>query len=64
MLYLQVDEGGETTLTGNEIEVTDPDTAIENLVIEIDSGPSFGKIVDVAPGKVIFIYIYIFEAIF
>ena len=54
MLYLQVDEGGEITLTGNEIEVTDPDTAIENLVIEIDSQPSFGEIVEVAPGTVIF----------
>ena len=58
MLYLQVDEGGETALTGNEIEVTDPDTAIENLVIEIDSEPSFGKIVDVAPSKLIFIYLH------
>lgn len=47
----QVEEGGKVTLTGGEITVTDPDTVVDSLIIVVDKKPSFGDMIDSAPGN-------------
>lgn len=46
----QVLEGGQVTLTFDNLEVSDPDTVLDDLIVVIEIQPGFGVIKDIAPG--------------
>ncbi|XP_053388167.1 extracellular matrix organizing protein FRAS1-like isoform X2 [Mercenaria mercenaria] len=46
---VKVQEGGQVTLTSDNLEVTDPDTILDDLIIVIETQPGFGVIKDIAP---------------
>ena len=48
---LQVDEGSQVTLTSDDIIVADPDSSLNDLIIDIETQPGFGVIKDIAPGE-------------
>ncbi|VDI42839.1 Hypothetical predicted protein [Mytilus galloprovincialis] len=44
-----IDEGGEVLLTTDNIKVTDQDTVVTDLLVQIESSPKFGNILSYKP---------------
>ena len=48
---MKVDEGSKILLTTDNIRVTDQDTALSDLMVQLESPPKFGTLVSYQPGR-------------